>query len=339
MQKLNVLAVARDNSVLEKLGAVISTDASLHLSGQCSTGAAAMALAASARPDVIALDIELPGEDGCRLINSLSKICGAKIVAMSQVAGFALQALDAGAADFVYMPVGGSDSDIHRFAEDTVDRIKAASMHNSARIFSSPEADGRPVRLAVVACAGGGPVPLAYLLKHLRQDGPAVLIQQRNPAVFHEDAASLLSKLSGKQVEQGQDGIELAAGKVVLIGDRRPVRVEMIDGKVIMRFIRKSAAGMKNLVDVLFLSAAQELGVGAAGVLLSGDGDGYDGLMRLASCGAKAILRNKNALLREIGYRAPGGVAELSLEDIAAAMSSWVSPLPEPSSAATRCEE
>jgi hypothetical protein len=51
-------------------------------------------------------------------------------------------------------------------------------------------------------------------------------------------------------------------------------------------------------------------------VLLSGSG-GQKGLERAAARGGLAVVQNKNALLRELGYEAPGGIVELALEDIA----------------------
>lgn len=333
MHRLRILAVAHDEGVLETLCSAVSADASLALSGRCRTGAEVLRLAADALPDVVALGLGGPDEEGFGLIGRLRDATGAKVVAMSPAADVALRALDEGADDFLYMPVGGSESDLQRFAEDAVDRLKAASISNAPKPDGSGETG---CRLAVAACADGGPMPLAFLLKRLRKDGPAVLMLQKNAGIFTGDLAELLSRMSGRAVERAQDGMALAPGSAVLADGGRPARVEIDNGKIIIKLGKSKSGSPADRADVLFSSAAQELGNQAAGILLSGDGDGYEGLLRLAACGAPAVLRNKNALLREPGYRSAGGVAELSLEDIGAFMSRLVLQSQEPSSAATR---
>lgn len=318
MQAYDVLVVTHDAGMLEMLCSSISADPSLHLAGCCGTAGDAVKLAAETSPDVIALDMQLPGADCSRLIGTLQVTGRSAVIAMSAVTGIALQTLDAGADDFVYMPVEGNDSDFGRFLSDAVDRIKiAASSYRGGN--ESPDKTGRSARIVVIAGAAGGPVPLAYLVSRLPADGPAVIAAQWRSGVFCCDFIEMLINMTKREIVKGMDGIELAPGGVYVVEGNSRVEIVKTGEKLSLR-LQGECRDQDEQTSALFLSAAEALENRAAVALLYESKAGEEALHRMAATGTITIKHSKNAILRDIDYKAGGGIVELPLEDIAAEM-------------------
>ena len=248
------------------------------------------------------------------LISELGKRFAAPVVAMDTAAGDSLQALNAGAADFVLIPLSGSDSDDRLFAADALERIKAASLGGRMIDASKRQFVKEAMRLLTIACSKGGFVPVACMLRNIPEEGPAVLIMQRNPEAFAVGYAEKLSGMCGRQIHVCQDGMELQEGCIYFVGSECRATIKVREGRILLQL-----GDISGGVDTLFKSMADSLGEEAACVLLSG-GDGLGGLKRAAARGGLAIVYNKNSILREIGYKNRNGIVELPLEDITGAI-------------------
>ncbi len=78
---------------------------------EATTGAEALAFAQSRRPDLVILDLGLPDLDGVAIVQRLRTWLGSPIVVVSarQQEGDKVQALDAGANDYLTTPFGTSE--------------------------------------------------------------------------------------------------------------------------------------------------------------------------------------------------------------------------------------
>ena len=101
-----VLCVDDDSQLLRTLGANLR--ARHHDVDLAPTGERAMQLAAENRPDVVILDLGLPGMSGIEVIHALRHWTSARIVLLSARDGEhdKIAALDAGADDYVAKPFG-----------------------------------------------------------------------------------------------------------------------------------------------------------------------------------------------------------------------------------------
>jgi DNA-binding NarL/FixJ family response regulator len=99
-----VLVVDDDPEVRRTLAAVIATDPGLELVAEAADGRAAVALAAQHRPDVVLLDIRMPGLDGLTALERLRPADGGPRVVMLTTFGEAdnvRRAIAAGADGFL----------------------------------------------------------------------------------------------------------------------------------------------------------------------------------------------------------------------------------------------
>jgi chemotaxis response regulator CheB len=304
---LNVLIAATGCEAVNKLCAAAGADASVRLADTCRAWADAPALAERLRPDVIALDMRLGESLRFGMIGELRRRCGAPVLAMDTAADSALGALDAGAADFVLIPDGGSDSDERLFAADALERIKMACVAREA-----VEPAKKPLRLLAVFAPSGGQARLACMLKGLTDAGLTALAVH-TAAHSVEDADEMPGGARIEWAVPPETG-ELEPGHSYLVRTAGGIRLDSSGGHI--SFIHNCGKPGRE-ADEFFLSVAKALGEEAACVLDSNAADGRGGLRRAAERGALAIAENKNAILREIDFTLPGGVIELPLEDIA----------------------
>ena len=125
----NVLMVDDDPHVLRSLGAALESHG--YQVRAATNGANALEECAATRPDVVLLDLALPGLDGvevCRRLRSWSRV---PIVVLSARVHESqkVQALDAGADDYVTKPFG---------TEELLARIRAALRRDQARLEEAP---------------------------------------------------------------------------------------------------------------------------------------------------------------------------------------------------------
>lgn len=319
MRSFSVLIVTDDASLQAMLCRSVSAQPALRIAGCCCDVSEAEKMVEQMCPDVIALDMQIPESDCVALTGRLAQAFGASVVAMSTSTAIALATFNAGAADFVYIPERGSNSDYSRFLSDAVDRLKIAAMLRWLR--KDPEVAGEPCRasgLAVIAASPGGPVPLACLVRRMPEAGPAVLAVQWQASAFCADFCRRLSAMTGRNVWQAADDMEMKPGEVYVVAGNRCAELILDEGKLVLQ-LGDVCMSRDAQAEALFRSAAALPGE-VSGVLLYDSAAGESALKALAARGMPAIKLNKNAILLDTDYEPEGGVIELPLEDVAPAM-------------------
>lgn len=309
---IKILVAALDDTLPDMLCTGIGRDPALHLM-RCRSAEEAIQMAGESMPDVIVLDLRLDGMEHGLAIAGLNRACGAAVVAMGPAMGSALQAVNAGAVDFIHLPVRGSESDCRLFAIDAVARLKVAPLGRVA-IPVQTEDRRNAIGLIAIAAAQGGLVQLACVLKGLPPDSPPVLVMQRKPALSG-DYLSQLGRMTGRKAVIGENGMELSKGTVTVIDDLYPSWAEQAEGRFLMRVEAASPVKGGWRANDFFRSVARSVGREAAGISLSGQG--ANGLVELAREGGLALLYSKNALLGQPGATCHEGILEMAVEDMA----------------------
>lgn len=153
--------------------------------------------------------------------------------------------------------------------------------------------------LVIAGCLGGVP-SLYVLIATLPEDLPIpVVIVQHMPDIYTEVLAEDLTRVSGLQVIEATDGIELQNGKVYLSpGDYHAQVITGLTHKFIILNQRQKVKGFRPSIDVMLDSVKKAVGKKSLVVYLSGGGqDGIEGAEVIDMIGGQLIIQNRRTSL------------------------------------------
>jgi two-component system LytT family response regulator len=132
MQKLRTIIVDDEPLALKLLRTVLSEITDVEIVAECSNGKQAVEAATELEPELIFLDIQMPGMNGFDVIKSLQTDIMPMVVFVTAYDQYAVDAFDLHAVDYVLKPL---DSErIARSVERAIDRLK----NDVDRSFKSP---------------------------------------------------------------------------------------------------------------------------------------------------------------------------------------------------------
>lgn len=267
------------------------------------------------RPDVVTLDLELPGRHGLKLLARVLKQDPLPVLIVSAFGGpgadNTIQALELGAIDFIEKPDGTTHT-LDGFMKHLVAALQRAAasrkMISAARQMTQatavpgrpaavprePARSGKTSLIAIGASTGGVPAVQTVMrdLAHLRL--PIVVVQHMPPGYTAKFAARLATA-TGLDVHEAVDGGRLRPGMAVVApGGPRHLEIEERRGEFVC-VLREGplVCGHSPSVDVMFHSVARSVGGHAIGVLLTGMGrDGADGLLAMRKAGAETLIQS-----------------------------------------------
>lgn len=283
---------------------IIGEDPRLTVAAAFATAEEAIAALPTIRPDVISMDIRLPGIDGLEATRRIMADHPTPIVVISasidgSATGNSMDALRAGALSVVEKPVGLGDFAYSRVAHEI--RTQLAIMSEVAvvrrRLRETSFAPAVPARLRaprmlLVAASTGGPPALARLLGALPSDLPVpVLLVQHMGASFMTGFAGWLDSVVPQRVEIARQGDMPRAGTVhVAPGD---THLTVARGGTIQLVGDGPVHGQRPSATRMIDSAAASLDGAALAVVLTGMGeDGAPGVQALLAAGGQAVAED-----------------------------------------------
>lgn len=309
MKRVRVLIV--DDSILfrttlqQKLGG----DRSLEIVGTAVDPMDAMQKIKTLKPDVVTLDVEMPKMNGIEFLKRLIPSNPVPVVVVTSLPMNALDALQAGAVDFVRKPSINSPNDLMYFVKDLSNKIKVASTaHVSAtRTVRKPNAPLVPPTLLAKANTGnivlaigastGGTEAILQVVRDLPATTPGIVIVQHIPPVFSKMYAQRLNNLCKMQAKEAEDGDRVERGKIIVGAGEYQMRLcRDSRGYYVRSQTGPRVNGHCPSVDVLFESVAEVAKKNAVGVILTGMGsDGARGLLQMRQAGAYTIGQDKES--------------------------------------------
>ena len=266
-------------------------------------GAQAVALCEREPPDLVLMDLIMPGTDGVEATRQIMAAtpCAILVVTASVGANAArvFEAMGYGAIDAVDTPVL-SRGDLQESAAlflrkiDTVARLVATRRFiPSADTFNDTWIITRRERLVAIGASAGGPAALTAVLSGLPKGFPAaVVIIQHVDARFAQGMADWLSRDSALPVRVAKEGDHPTAGTVLLAGTNDHLR--FISAERIGYTSEPREQAYRPSVDVFFASVGAHWAGEAVGVLLTGMGrDGAQGLKTLRDKGHYTIAQDQ----------------------------------------------
>lgn len=257
------------------------------------------------RPDVMVCDVEMPRMNGIDFIRRLLPQYPLPIIVVSSINETVLDAMEAGAVEFVPKPDMKSPRDLERFIQELTRKIKIAAFSSVRREArpqtpdvsaapSSPRPLGREPLIAIGASTGGIEA-IETLLRSLPPNMPGITIVQHIPADFSRMFAERLNATLPFTVREAQDGDFVQPGHVLIAPGNRHMEVMKSAGRYKLRcFSGDKVNGHCPSIDVFFLSVAREAGSSAIGVILTGMGyDGARGLLAMRRRGARTLAQDE----------------------------------------------
>ncbi len=287
-------------------------------------------------PDVITLDVEMPGMNGIDFLKQVMPKYPIPVILVSSLNITVFEALSAGAIDFVKKPDMSKESSSALFLKDLVRKISIAS--NSKVRVAKPQPATRsfsplqmhsalqPSRLSSIVIAigasTGGTEATLSILKDLPADMPGIVITQHMPPGFTKMYAERLDRLCKIKVKEAVHGDKIVPGLALLAPGDQQMKVVKIGGEYTVNcFDGEKVSGHKPSVDVLFDSVADAVRHDAIGIILTGMGhDGATGICKMRSNGAYTIGQNKESCvvygMPMVAYNLGGICIQASCEQI-----------------------
>jgi two-component system chemotaxis response regulator CheB len=333
-EKIRILVVDDSAFMRKIISDILSEEPLLDVVGKARNGDEAVEMVKSLSPDVVTLDIEMPGKSGIEVLQDIMDIKPIPVVMVSSLtkegANVTMQALSVGAVDFVTKPSGNISLDMNKIGEELKRKVTAASRAlvraRGAKKFPvpAPEAcaasaarrDSRhKAELLVIAASTGGPMALQQVIPELPGDFPLpVLLVQHMPPGFTTSFAQRLNELSRLTVTEGCDGMPVRRGNVIIAPGGYHLIVEKNGLELTCRLTEtQPVRSVRPAADVLFTSVAETVGGGVIVLVLTGMGkDGLDGAKLLKEKGAYVIAENRET---SVIFGMPGAVINAGLAD------------------------
>ncbi|MES2525579.1 MAG: chemotaxis response regulator protein-glutamate methylesterase [Bdellovibrionota bacterium] len=303
-KKTEVLIVDDSKTMRDLLSKILACD-EIEVVGTAADALEAEAFMKKRLPDVVTLDIHMPGMDGVTFLRKYLPVHPIPTVMISSIniheSDLVLKALEYGAVDYIQKPTLSEISAMTANMREkiiTASKIKVKKKELLQKVTSQRASHSLKSgfdKIVAIGASTGGTEAIKEVLMALPVNIPPIVIVQHIPPVFSTAFARRLNELCPFEVTEGVDGEELRPGKVIiapgglqmeLIKMGSVYKVKVFDGERVNRH--------KPSVDVLFNSVAKLLGKDAVGVILTGMGDdGAQGLLRMKNAGAYTIAQDE----------------------------------------------
>lgn len=252
-------------------------------------------------PDVVTMDVEMPGMNGIDFIRSFLPKKRVPFIVITSSPTRAFDAISAGAVEFMKKPLVQNSSEMTAFAERLASIIrfsaKANVRHAPTRPISVPAksldlpSGGRINSVIALGASTGGTEALIEVVKKLPANSPPVVIVQHMPAGFTQMYAERLNRVCNMNCKEAEDGDRLRPGLIILGAGGYHLRLQKdARGYYVSSKQGAKVSGHCPSVDVLFESVAENAGNHAVGAILTGMGaDGAEGLLKMRKAGAYTI--------------------------------------------------
>ena len=323
---IKVLIVDDSPVVREFLVHILGSDPRIEVVGTATDGESAVEAAQRLRPQVITMDIHMPGMDGIAATRRIMETFPVPIIIVSgsgdpREVATTFRAMEAGAVAVLRRPAGVGHPDHEATAMELVQMVRAMSEVKVVRRWPrragdiAPPPGGIPlaprsgrVKVMAIGASTGGPPVLQSILAELPQDFPVpILIVQHMSVGFTQGFVQWLAQSSTLPVHLAMHGEHIRPGHVYVAPDAFHMKVER--GETVVLKKDEPEHGLRPSVSYLFRSVREVYGGDVVAGLLSGMGrDGADELKFLKDNGALTFAQEKDSC---VVYGMPGEAVRL----------------------------
>ena len=312
---------------------MLSLSPLIEVVGVARDGVEALELCAELRPDLVTCDLTMPRLDGVGFVRAQMACRPLPILILSsspEDGELVLEALNAGAVDFVQKPTALATDQLLLVRGQLVEKVKAAMRISTGnlvienRVAPTPRVTqprppgGLKADLVVLGVSTGGPQALRFLLPQFAADFPVpIAMVLHMPVGYTALFAEKLNEISHLYVAEAREGDVLVPGTALLAPAGRHLLIRRnAAGELVAHLSMQPIEKVhRPSVDVLFQSAAEILEGRVLAVVMTGMGD--DGKQGAASVKARGGTVITEAEQSCIIYGMPRSVVEAGLSDAA----------------------
>ncbi|WP_435063436.1 protein-glutamate methylesterase/protein-glutamine glutaminase [Halobaculum sp. EA56] len=345
--------VVDDSRFMRGLITDILESGGVEVVGEAEDGREALSVVAEADPDVVTMDVEMPGMDGIEAVERLMAEDPTPTLMLSaytaEGAEETFAALDAGAVDFFAKPGGEVSMGVSRMEEQLVETVRsvatadlspagrdrrteaaAAAAGTAAPGTGAADATGTPSvepnTTLIIGSSTGGPDAVERVVSALPGDADLRgVVVQHMPEAFTGRFADRLDAASELSVREAEDGTRIGRGELAVARGGHHLEITNArDGRLRLAVIdEERGQGVRPSVNVTMESAAEVVDDPLVGVVLTGMGDdGTEGVQALSRAGGRVLAQDEDSC---VVYGMPKRAAAtgavdtvLPLDDIAA---------------------
>ena len=297
--KKKVVIVDDSRTIRSWLRFVLEQDVRLVVVGEADSATTAREVIKQTKPDVITLDIEMPGMSGLAFLEKLMLLHPLPVVMISSTtqsnSEATITALSLGAVDCILKPTSAADEGACRDITRRVFSAACSTVQISRRspvIPPSPiSRKGKSMPIILIGASTGGVAALECVLADLPANGPPVVIVQHMPGAFLVSFSQKLNRQLPQDVALAREDELLGYGHIRLApGLGRHTGVNRSSDGWRCKFTDPAEKELHcPSVDALFLSAVP-FSRDVVAVILTGLGrDGADGMLKLHQSGALTL--------------------------------------------------
>jgi two-component system chemotaxis response regulator CheB len=344
---IRVLVVDDSAFVRKVVTQMLSRSPFVDVVGAARDGAEALEMCERLLPDVITLDLVMPGIDGLEFLRRQMAVRPIPVVICSishESGASALEAFELGAVEFVQKPTALATDRVFEIADDLLGKVKAAASVSMLPRTSGKKAEtgtassalpiadsagprsAEHVDIVVLGISTGGPQALRQVIPRFAASFPVpIAVVLHMPIGYTEMYAQRLNEISEIDVRETRDGDVIRPGTMFLAPAGRHLGfVRGADGIVRAHLdLRPVDSPHRPAVDVLFRSAADVYGSRVLGVVMTGMGnDGLVGSAHIKAKGGRIVTEAESSC---VVYGMPRAVVEAFVSDRVATLDEMAS--------------
>lgn len=303
--------VVDDSYLMRKLiSDMLNSDPEIEVIAKAKDGKDAIDKIKEYKPDVITLDLEMPGMSGLDVLKVVMQSTPLPVIIVSAYtkpgARETIKAFRYGAVDFITKPSGPISADIGVIKEKLIRYVKTATKLKikplkfvipKTKIINYPSYSRK---VLVLGASSGGPPALESLLSSFPADLPIpVLVVQHMPVGFTKSFAERLDEVCGLKVKEAKDGEIIKPGLVLLAPGNKHLGLKKKGMEIVVQL--EDGPPVNNIIpsiDITMKDVAEYCKDNAIGVILTGIGqDGAKGMESIKNNGGKTIVQDRETSL------------------------------------------
>lgn len=330
MEKIKVLVVDDSAFMRKIISEMLNEDSEIEVTGTAKDGKEALKYTIENSPDVITLDLEMPGLNGLQTLKYIMDEKPTPVIMLSAYtqkgADITMQALEQGAFDFVCKPSGEISIDIKKIQKELIEKIKLAKTVDIKKIkiyeaekikdtLKEKKTELKNEVLVIIVSSTGGPKALSDVIPKLPRDLDAgfLVIQHMAPG-FTTSLANRLNSQSLLEVKEAENGDEIKPCRVLIAPGNFHMEIKKEDNIYRVELNQKPPRlGVRPCADITILSAVKNFEGKIVCVILTGMGkDGALGAEKVKEKNGIVIAQDKET---SVIFGMPKAVIDKGLAD------------------------